>query len=106
MNLKGRNMSSNRTAIVTGGSGGIGSEICKRLPVMASLVGAFLNLRESARRLSDGGRLIFVSSQLAERPRMGTGAYSVTKAGIDAMIVSMSHELETSGFCSYKLRSH
>ena len=31
MNLKGKVMSTNRTAIVTGGSGGIGSEICKRL---------------------------------------------------------------------------
>ena len=163
-------MSSNRTAIVTGGSGGIGSEICKRLArdgyrvvvhygndrqaaekvvqeitdsggiaivrsadiadedavrnmfeftsaefggldvvvanagiggggpieqveladftklVAVNLVGAFLTLREAARRLSDGGRLIFVSSQLAERPRTGTGAYSATKAGIDAMI--------------------
>jgi len=63
--------------------------------ISVNLVGAFLTLREAARRLSNGGRLIFVSSQLAERPRIGTGAYSATKAGIDAMLVSMSHELGT-----------
>ncbi len=181
-------MSSNRTAIVTGGSGGIGSEICKRLArdgyrvvvhygndrqaaekvvqeitdsggiaivrsadiadedavrnmfeftsaefggldvvvanagiggggpieqveladftklVAVNLVGAFLTLREAARRLSDGGRLIFVSSQLAERPRTGTGAYSATKAGIDAMLVSMSHELGTRGITVNSVR--
>ncbi|TWT84605.1 3-oxoacyl-[acyl-carrier-protein] reductase FabG [Planctomycetes bacterium CA13] len=181
-------MSCNRTAIVTGGSGGIGSEICKRLArdgyrvvvhygtdrqaaervvreitdfsgvviarsaditdedaienmfestftefgsvdivvanagtgsggpieqveladfkkvVAVNFVGAFLTLREAARRLSDGGRLIFVSSQLAERPRMGTGVYSATKAGIDAMLISMSHELGTRGITVNSVR--
>ncbi|QDU16722.1 3-oxoacyl-[acyl-carrier-protein] reductase FabG [Gimesia maris] len=181
-------MSSNRTAIVTGGSGGIGSEICKRLArdgyrvvvhygndrqaaekvvqeitdsggiaivrsadiadedavrnmfeftsaefggldvvvanagiggggpieqveladftklVAVNFVGAFLTLREAARRLSDGGRLIYVSSQLAERPRTGTGTYSATKAGIDAMLVSMSHELGTRGITVNSVR--
>ncbi|WP_417850488.1 SDR family oxidoreductase [Thalassoglobus sp.] len=181
-------MSHNRSALVTGGSGGIGSEICKRLArdgyrvvvhygtdqkaaeevvqeitesggvaiahsadvtnedeiqslfesaitefgslnvvvanagaggggpvedveladfkklVDVNLVGAFLTLREAARRLSDGGRLIFISSQLAERPRIGTGAYSATKAGIDAMIVSMSHELGTKGITVNSIR--
>jgi len=181
-------MSNNRTAIVTGGSGGIGSEICKRLArdgyrvvvhygsdhsaaekvvqeiadsghvamacsadisdetsiehlfesayseygsldvvvanagiggggpieevaladfkelVAVNFVGAFLTLREAARRLSDGGRLIFVSSQLAERPRMGTGAYSATKAGIDAMLIAMSHELGTKGITVNSVR--
>ncbi|QDT33868.1 SDR family oxidoreductase [Thalassoglobus polymorphus] len=181
-------MSKNRSALVTGGSGGIGSEICKRLAsdgyrvvvhygsdqkaaekvvqeitesggvaisysadvrdedeiqslfetaitefgslnvvvanagaggggpvedveladfkklVDVNLVGAFLTLREAARRLSDGGRLIFISSQLAERPRIGTGAYSATKAGIDAMVVSMSHELGTRGITVNSIR--
>lgn len=181
-------MSSKRTAIVTGGSGGIGSEICRRLArdgfrvivhygnnrqaadtvveeiagsggvafarsadisneaavghlfestftefggldvvvanagtggsgpiehmeladftklVTVNLIGTFLTLREAARRLNDGGRLIFVSSQLAERPRIGTGGYSATKAGIDAMLVSMSHELGTRGITVNSVR--
>ncbi len=188
MNKKKQIMSHNRSALVTGGSGGIGSEICKHLArdgyrvvvhygtdqkaaeevvqeitelggvaiahsadvtnedeiqslfesaitefgslnvvvanagaggggpvedveladfkklVDVNLVGAFLTLREAARRLSDGGRLIFISSQLAERPRIGTGAYSATKAGIDAMIVSMSHELGTKGITVNSIR--
>ena len=187
-NLKERHMSDNRTAMVTGGSGGIGSEICKRLAhdgfrvvvhygsdrhaaekvvreitdsggfaiahsaditeegairhlfesayseyggldvvvanagiggggpieqveltdfrklVAVNLTGAFLTLREAARRLSDGGRLVFVSSQLAERPRTGTGVYSATKAAIDAMLVSMSHELGTRGITVNSVR--
>lgn len=58
-----------------------------------NVVSAFLTLREAARRLVDGGSIVFVSSQLAERPREGTGLYSASKAAIDAMLVSMSREL-------------
>ncbi len=58
-----------------------------------NVVGAYLTIREAARRIEDGGRIVFVSSQLAERPREGTGLYSATKAAIDAMVVSMSREL-------------
>ncbi|EMI22937.1 3-oxoacyl-(acyl-carrier-protein) reductase [Rhodopirellula maiorica SM1] len=60
-----------------------------------NVVGAYLTIREAARRIEEGGRIVFVSSQLAERPREGTGLYSATKAAIDAMIVSMSRELGT-----------
>ncbi|TWU20016.1 SDR family oxidoreductase [Allorhodopirellula heiligendammensis] len=56
-------------------------------------VGAYLTIREAARRIERGGRIVFISSQLAERPREGTGLYSASKAAIDAMIVSMSREL-------------
>ncbi|WP_372724709.1 SDR family oxidoreductase [Novipirellula sp.] len=58
-----------------------------------NVVGTYLTIREAARRIEEGGRIVFVSSQLAERPREGTGLYSATKAAIDAMIVSMSREL-------------
>ncbi|MGB7325340.1 MAG: SDR family oxidoreductase [Rubripirellula sp.] len=67
-------------------------------------LGAFLTLREAARKLNDGGRIIFVSSQLAERPREGTGCYSAAKAGIDAMLVSMSHELGERGITINSVR--
>lgn len=72
--------------------------------VSVNLVGTFLTLREAARWLSNCGRLIFVSSQLAERPRAGTGAYSATKAGVDAMLVSMSHELGARGITVNSVR--
>ena len=55
--------------------------------------GAFLTIREAARLVRDGGRIIFISSQLAERPREGTGIYSATKAAIDAMLISLSKEV-------------
>lgn len=55
--------------------------------------GAFLTIREAARKIRDGGRIIFISSQLAERPRVGTGIYSATKAAIDSMLVSLSKEV-------------
>ncbi|TWU23283.1 3-oxoacyl-[acyl-carrier-protein] reductase FabG [Novipirellula galeiformis] len=58
-----------------------------------NVVGAYLTIREAARRIEEGGRIVFISSQLAERPREGTGLYSATKAAMDAMIVSMSREL-------------
>ena len=62
-----------------------------------NLIGSYLTIREAANRLSDGGKIVFVSSQLAERPRATTGMYSACKAAIDAMVVSMSHELGPRG---------
>lgn len=69
-----------------------------------NVVGAYLTIREAARRIEQGGRIVFVSSQLAERPREGTGLYSATKAAIDAMIVSMSRELGTRGITINSVR--
>lgn len=66
--------------------------------------GAFLTLREAARTVRNNGRIIFTSSQLAERPRTGTGVYSATKAGIDAMLVSMSKELGDRGITINSVR--
>tara|TARA_R110002049_G_scaffold72490_7_gene187544 strand:- start:120817 stop:121554 length:738 start_codon:yes stop_codon:yes gene_type:complete len=57
--------------------------------------GAFVTIREAARRVRPGGSIVFVSSQLAERPRAGTGIYSATKAAIDAMLISLSKEVGT-----------
>ncbi|QEG39116.1 SDR family oxidoreductase [Roseimaritima ulvae] len=69
-----------------------------------NVVGAYLTIREAARRIETGGRIVFISSQLAERPREGTGLYAATKAAIDAMIVSMSHELGSRGITINSVR--
>ena len=69
-----------------------------------NLIGSYLTIREAARRINEGGRIVFVSSQLAERPRKNTGMYSACKAAIDAMIVSMSHELGLRGICINSVR--
>ena len=62
-----------------------------------NLIGSYLTIREAAKQVSDEGKIVFVSSQLAERPRATTGMYSACKAAIDAMVVSMSHELGPRG---------
>ena len=72
--------------------------------VEVNLIGSYLTIREAADHVSAGGKIVFVSSQLAERPREKTGMYSACKAGIDAMIVSMSHELGPRGICINSVR--
>ncbi|WP_404306962.1 SDR family oxidoreductase [Neorhodopirellula lusitana] len=72
--------------------------------VSINLRGAFLTLREAARRVRQDGRIVFVSSQLAYRPRAGMGPYAATKAGIDAMLVSMAHELGPRGITINSVR--
>ena len=69
-----------------------------------NLIGSYLTIREAASRVSEGGKIVFVSSQLAERPRATTGMYSACKAAIDAMIVSMSHELGPQNICINSIR--
>ena len=69
-----------------------------------NLIGSYLTIREAADHVSEGGKIVFVSSQLAERPRATTGMYSACKAAIDAMIVSMSHELGQRSVCINSVR--
>ena len=69
-----------------------------------NVIGTYLTIRQAARRISDGGKIVFVSSQLAERPRENTGMYSACKAAIDALIVSMSHEMGARGICINSVR--
>lgn len=72
--------------------------------VAVNLRAAFLTVREAARRLREGGRIIYISSLLARRPMGGTGVYSATKAAMDAMIVSLSIELGERGITVNSVR--
>ncbi|MAT14532.1 MAG: 3-oxoacyl-ACP reductase [Planctomyces sp.] len=65
--------------------------------VNVNLRGSFLTLREAGRRLNDNGRIIFISSQLAVKPIAGSGVYSATKAGMDALVAAMSQEVGARG---------
>ena len=69
-----------------------------------NIMGAYFTVRQAARRVSDGGKIVFISSQLAGRPRVNTGMYSACKAAIDALIVSMSHELGARGISINSVR--
>ena len=69
-----------------------------------NITGAYLTIRQAAKQINDGGKIVFISSQLADRPRENTGLYSATKAAIDAIVVSMSHELGARGICINSVR--
>jgi NAD(P)-dependent dehydrogenase (short-subunit alcohol dehydrogenase family) len=62
-----------------------------------NLTGAFLGARAASRVMGEGGRLIFTSSVLAERPRKGLTAYSASKAGVVGMAKGMALDLAPAG---------
>ena len=62
-----------------------------------NLTGAFLGARAAARVMGEGGRLIFTSSVLGQRPRAGLAAYSASKAGLEGMAKALALDLGTSG---------
>ncbi|URE14091.1 Short-chain type dehydrogenase [Musa troglodytarum] len=61
--------------------------------------GAFLCCREAARRLvrGGGGRIVCVSSSLAAAPGAGYGAYTASKAAVEAMVRVLARELRGTG---------
>lgn len=61
--------------------------------VAVNLKGTFNTLREAAKRLRDGGRIINMSSSQASLLHPNYGVYAATKAGVEAMTHVMSKEL-------------
>ncbi|CAM6126770.1 unnamed protein product [Calypogeia fissa] len=55
--------------------------------------GAFLVAKEAANRLGPGGRIVLTSSLLAERPMVGFGPYSCTKAVVEVLVKVLAKEL-------------
>ena len=62
-----------------------------------NLTGAFLGARAAARVMQPGGRIVFTSSVLAERPRAGLTAYSASKAGLVGMAKGLALDLAPAG---------
>jgi 3-oxoacyl-[acyl-carrier protein] reductase len=58
-----------------------------------NLRGAFNALREAARRISDGGRIINISMSYQGAPIPGYGVYSASKAAVEQMTVTAAREL-------------
>ncbi|XP_073005281.1 NADPH-dependent aldehyde reductase-like protein, chloroplastic [Typha latifolia] len=58
--------------------------------------GAFLCCREAARRLErgGGGRIVAVTSTLVETATPGYGAYTASKAAVEAMVRTLAKELK------------
>ncbi|MBB6412399.1 SDR family oxidoreductase [Mesorhizobium sangaii] len=58
-----------------------------------NLGGVFRGMREGARRLRDGGRIINFSSSVVGLYQPGYGVYAATKAGVEAMTHILAKEL-------------
>ncbi len=61
--------------------------------VALNLGGAFRGMREAARRLADGGRIINFSSSVVGLYQPGYGVYAATKAAVEAMTHILAKEL-------------
>ena len=62
-----------------------------------NLRGPLFVASEAARRLGDGGRIINLSSSLADFPMAGSGVYSATKAALKSFTESWAKELGRKG---------
>lgn len=65
--------------------------------VAVNLKGSFNTLREAARRLRDGGRIINLSSSVTGLLQPGYGVYAATKAAVEAMTSILAKELRGRG---------
>lgn len=61
--------------------------------VAVNLGGYFRGMRESARRMRDGGRVINISTSVVGFYHPNFGVYAATKAGVDAMTHVLAKEL-------------
>lgn len=57
----------------------------------------FVALREAARRIRDGGRIVSISSGAAVMARAGSGLYAASKAASDTMVRVLAKELGPRG---------
>lgn len=65
--------------------------------VATNLGGVFRGMREGARRLNDGGRIITISSSVIGFYHPNFGVYAATKAAVDAMTHILAKELGERG---------
>ncbi|MGH6613263.1 SDR family oxidoreductase [Sphingomonas sp.] len=61
--------------------------------VAINLKGSFNTLRQAARRLRDGGRIVNLSSSVVGLYQPGYAVYAATKAGVEAMTHVLTREL-------------
>lgn len=65
--------------------------------IAVNLKGAFNTMREAARQLRDGGRIITLSSSVIGLALPSYGLYAATKAGVEAMTGVLAKELGARG---------
>lgn len=64
---------------------------------LINVKGSFLVLREAARRISDHGRIITVSSNTTTVPQVGVGAYGASKISTNYLVRVLALELAPRG---------
>ncbi len=64
--------------------------------IAVNVRGAFLTLREGARRMQEGGRIVSISSSTVRLDAPGAGPYAATKAAVERMSAILMKEM--SGF--------
>jgi NAD(P)-dependent dehydrogenase (short-subunit alcohol dehydrogenase family) len=62
-------------------------------PIAVNLKGTFNTLREAARRVRDGGRIVNFSSSVTSLMQPTYGVYAATKAAVEAMTSILAKEL-------------
>ena len=65
--------------------------------IATNLTSAFRGMREAAKRLSDGGRIINLSTSVVGLNLPGYGIYAAAKAGVEAMTRILAKELGRRG---------
>ncbi|TIT47345.1 MAG: SDR family oxidoreductase, partial [Mesorhizobium sp.] len=65
--------------------------------IAVNLGGVFRGMREGARRLRDGGRIVSFSSSVVGLYQPSYGVYAATKAGVEAMTHVLAKELGPRG---------
>jgi len=65
--------------------------------IEVNIAGVFRTMREAARRLRDGGRIVNFSSSVVGLYQPGYGAYAATKAAVEAMTHVLAKELAKRG---------
>ena len=65
--------------------------------IATNLGGVFRGMREAARRLADGGRIVSFSSSVVGLYQPGYGVYAATKAAVEALTHVLAKELGARG---------
>lgn len=86
----------NAAAVGLGLIADVSGDVLARV-VAVNLIGTFVSMREAARRLRDGGRIVNISTINTVMPGPGMSLYVATKAAVEQLSVVAAHELGPRG---------
>jgi len=65
--------------------------------VRTNLTSSFVVAQAAVSAMSEGGRMVFISSSSSHAPQSGRSAYSASKAGLNAFAAALAGEVERDG---------